>query len=270
MDKSIKRCCTVLCSLLAFFLLSNMAVAGPENQPLYTGLTIAMSDTSSESKSSYGENPCAAKNPCAANPCAAKNPCAANPCAANPCAANPCAANPCGATNPCAAAGGVDPALITRPAGVSSWQGNIAELAMLGEKLWNDTTLSTNGLSCNACHQGNALFQPSFKQPYPHPVKMAIDRAGMKTIDRDEMVQICLVVPMATKTMPWDSKELAALTAYTEVVQKSFRMAGVNPCAAKNPCAANPCAANPCAAKNPCAANPCAANPCAAKNPCAN
>ncbi|MEH6579167.1 MAG: hypothetical protein V7731_19065 [Amphritea sp.] len=150
---------------------------------------------------------------------------------------------------------------------------------MLGEKLWNDTSLSTNGLSCNACHQGNALFQPSFKQPYPHPVKMANDRAGMKTIDMDEMVQICLVVPMATKTMPWDSKELAALTAYTGVVQKGYHMAAVNPCAAnpcaanpcaaKNPCAANPCAANPCAAKNPCAVNPCAANPCAAKNPCA-
>ncbi len=39
----------------------------------------------------------------------------------------------------------------------------------------------------------------------------------------------------------------------------SLSLAQSNPCAAKNPCAVNPCAAkNPCSAKNPCAANPCA------------
>lgn len=45
---------------------------------------------------------------------------------------------------------------------------------------------------------------------------------------------------------------------------------GANPCAVKNPCAAQQSAApNPCASKNPCAAkNPCKANPCAAANPC--
>lgn len=91
---------------------------------------------------------------------------------------------------------------------------------------------------------------------------MARDQFGMSQVFLDEMVQICMVAPMAAKALGWESKELAALTAYTATLQTSFK---------PNPCAANPCAANPCAAKNPCAVkNPCAAKtPCAVKNPCA-
>jgi hypothetical protein len=103
---------------------------------------------------------------------------------------------------------------------------------------------------------------------------MATEKGGVRRVHLDEMVQFCMVVPMAAKPFPWGSKDLAALTAYSGEVQKRFIKTGgatkaASPCAAKNPCAArNPCAAkkNPCGA-NPCAAkrNPCAANPCAAK-----
>ncbi|WP_207802695.1 hypothetical protein [Motiliproteus coralliicola] len=241
-------------------------------------------------KNPCAHNPCAAKNPCAANPCAAKNPCAHNPCAAkNPCAANPCAAknpcahNPCAAKNPCTAnpcAAKADSSQFVRPLGSKMYGGNEKGLMAAGKKLWSDTSLSTNGLSCATCHAGNQAFNATFKQPYPHPVAMASDR-GVDQIHLEEMVQLCITTPMANRALPWDSKKLAALTEYSKKVQKQYQMAAVNPCAAKNPCAANPCAAknpcaaNPCAAKNPCAANPCAAknpcaaNPCAAKNPCA-
>jgi cytochrome c len=37
---------------------------------------------------------------------------------------------------------------------------------------------------------------------------------GLKQVSLDEMVQFCMVVPMAAKPLAWDSKELAALTAY--------------------------------------------------------
>ena len=129
-----------------------------------------------------------------------------------------------------------------------------------GKKLWSDAKLSTNNLACSTCHlDGSASFAPSFAKPYPHLVAMTDQRAGMKTIALDEMVQFCLVAPMASKTLPWNSRELAALTAYTAQLQKGF-----NPCTAKSPCAGK----NPCAAKNPCMAkNPC--NPCKAKcKPC--
>ncbi len=177
--------------------------------------------------------------PC--GPCAARS---RNPCA--PRAANPCAAkNPCSARNPCAGAK-LDPKLVMRPNGYKPVTGNQAELSRLGEQLWKDIKLSTNGMSCDTCHQGGAAFQPTFAKPYPHAVAMTTEQAGVKQVHLDEMVQFCLVVPMAAKPLPWDSKELAALTAYTAEVQKRFKVAhgkAANPCAARNPCAAK---ANPC------------------------
>jgi cytochrome c len=181
----------------------------------------------------------------AQNPCAAKNPCAGE----NPCAAK----NPCGAKNPCAAAAKVDPKLVTRPAGTKLSLAGKPELVKEGERLWKDTKLSTNNLACNTCHQSNASFKPTFAKPYPHLVEMPKDRAGLKQVNIDEMVQLCMVIPMASKPLAWDSKELAALSAYSLEVQKTFKPG------------AQPAAANPCASKNPCATK----NPCAAKNPCA-
>ena len=232
-------------------------------------------------------NPCAVKkkacNPC--NPCAARgacNPC--NPCAVkracspcNPC--NPCAARvACSPCNPCAAKK-VSAKDFMRPKGVKLAKGKKSRLVAEGKRLWHDTRLSTNDLSCSSCHANNASLNASFAKPYPHRVAMPSQMAGVGKITADEMAQFCLLVPMQSKTLPWDSVELAALAAYTVELQKNFKY---NPCAAKNPC--NPCAArkacnpcNPCAARkacnpcNPCAArkacNPC--NPCASrKNPC--
>lgn len=161
-------------------------------------------------------------------------------------AQNPCAAtNPCAAQNPCAAGSKVDPKLITRPKGTRLFAGERAELVKLGKELWSSPALSTKkGVTCQTCHQGNAGFMATFAKPYPHRVAMPKQRAGLKQIRADEMVQFCMVVPMASKPLPWDSKELAALTAYAQEIQKTFKpaKAAANPCAMKNPCAANPCA----------------------------
>jgi len=110
-------------------------------------------------------------------------------------------------------------AQITRPAGYKPMAGDPA----LGEKLFNDTKLSTNGMSCASCHANHGAFQASFAKPYPHTVAMAKDQLGRKTVHLDEMVQGCMVMPMSAKPLPWDSKELAALTAYTATLQKSFK-----------------------------------------------
>ncbi len=160
--------------------------------------------------------------------------------AKNPCAKNPSATKP---ANPCAGKPEIDAAAIRRPSGYKPAKGDAA----LGEKLWNDTKLSSNGMSCNTCHQSHAAFMASFAKPYPHTVAMTKDKAGVKTIHLDEMIQACMVMPMATKPLAWDSKELAALTAYTLSQQKTFKPGAKG--------AANPCAKNPCAMK---AANPCA------------
>ncbi len=148
--------------------------------------------------------------------------------------------------------------------------------AALGKQLWNDTSLSTNGLACNSCHNGGALLNATFAEPYPHQVAMPTQQAGVGAIDIDEMVNFCMLAPMQAAPLEWNSKEILALSAYSLELQSTFnpcaaKAAGSNPC---NPCGANPCGANPCGANpcNPCAAktcNPC--NPCAAKacNPCA-
>ena len=199
-------------------------------------------------------------------------------------AANPCSMkhNPC---NPCAgmAKKDIDPSLVKRPAGVASYSGlSRAKLVKQGEKLFKDKSLSTIGISCNTCHATNDMFKLSFSKPYPHSIGMAKERAGLSgKLHADEFVQFCMLAPMAAKTLPWDSKELAALAAYVEdVKQPNYRSwAAKNPCAMKhNPCAmkGNPCAMkhNPCGMKgNPCAMkhNPCGmkGNPCAMKhNPC--
>ena len=221
-------------------------------------------------------NPCAAANPCnPCNPCAAANPCnPCNPCAAaNPC--NPCAAaNPCNPCNPCGAGGKIDPKQVLRPSGTGLHAGmTLIELLNMGEALWNDRGLSTNGLACGVCHQGGGNFADTFAEPYPHRVEMPHRMTGVDKVALDEMIQFCMLAPMAAEPLPWDSPELAALTVYGAVeVQRDFIKMAANPCNPCNPCAAaNPC--NPCAAENPCnpcaaaaAANPC--NPCAAENPC--
>jgi len=156
-----------------------------------------------------------------------------------------------------------------RPCGAGVDPTQARALLAEGERLWKDPSIGSSGLSCDSCHKGGGNLNATFAQPYPHRVAMPAKMAGAEQVHADEMVQFCMIVPMQSEPLPWTSRELAALTAYTAELQKGF-----NPCAAKkNPC--NPC--NPCAAKRACGAcNPCAAkracgacNPCAAKkNPC--
>ncbi|MDX8400692.1 MAG: hypothetical protein R8K20_10665 [Gallionellaceae bacterium] len=140
----------------------------------------------------------------ARNPCAAKNPCAANPCAAK--------------------SEQADISKIRRPAGMQLAKGDHAELLKEGEKLWNDPSLSSNGFTCDTCHNKHATFSAGFAVPYPHKVDMVKERLGIAgKIYLDEMVQFCLVMPLASKTLPWHSRELAALTTYAAEMQRTFK-----------------------------------------------
>lgn len=161
-------------------------------------------------------------------------------------ASNPCAPR----TEAEAAKPDLDQKLILRPKGTRLVTANRAQLVKDGEALFKSAKLSTNELSCASCHANNENFNASFKTPYPHLVQMAKDRADLAKIDLDEMIQLCMVVPMASKPLPWNSHELAALTAYTSTMQETFRKTASSssesaPAAKK--------AANPCAPPNPCA-----------------
>ncbi|MCK5876209.1 MAG: hypothetical protein KAG43_01135 [Candidatus Marithrix sp.] len=133
-------------------------------------------------------------------------------------ASNPC--NPCGVKNPCATSSKV----IVRPAGTELITGNQEELLQEGKELWSNSSLSSNNMSCQTCHQqGKAAFGKNFAEPYPHAVEMVKGKFGIGQVQLDEMVQFCIVEPMAGKLLAWDSKELAALTAYTQKLQSEFK-----------------------------------------------
>jgi cytochrome c len=189
---------------------------------------------------------------------------------ANPC--NPCSMkkmdNPCGKKNPCnpCAGSAVKSSTITRPANAKAYKvtsRNHDEILERGATLWRDPLLSSNGLACQNCHIQGAGFNQTYAGVYPHKVGMVADQAGISSpISAEQMVQFCMVVPMAAKPLDWGSLDLAALTAYVEEVSQpefATKMGKANPCAMKkaNPC--NPCGtkkmANPCEKKNPC--NPC-------------
>jgi len=136
----------------------------------------------------------------------------------------------------------VNPKKITQPRHAKLKKGS----ARRGKKLWNDKSLGKSGLACSTCHVNHyASMQPTFAKPYPHYVKMAHDRAGMKAVKASEMVQLCMVVPMKAEPLGWNSQQLADLTAYVQKIRPGYKpMGGGNPC---NPCGggmANPC--NPC------------------------
>jgi hypothetical protein len=65
-------------------------------------------------------------------------------------------------------------------------------------------------------------YNDTFEQPFPHFVQMAKDRAGLDQVNAAEMVQLCMVVPMAAEPLAWDSPELAALVAYVEDERERF------------------------------------------------
>jgi cytochrome c len=116
--------------------------------------------------------------------------------------------------------GSVDAGLVTRPAGSSPFEGDRAELVAAGEALWNDTNLGAAGVSCGSCHVGGGQFKDTFKEPYPHRVAMADKMSGLPSIDAEQMVQFCMIVPMKSEPLAWDSRELAALAAYIDDVEQ--------------------------------------------------
>jgi len=121
-------------------------------------------------------------------------------------------------TSPAFAAGDAS-APTTRPAGYKPIAGD----AKFGEKLFTDTKLSTNGMACASCHANHGSYSNSFAKHYPHTVTMAKEQLGQQSVYLDEMIQGCMVMPMAAKPLPWNSKELAGLVAYLQIQQKSFK-----------------------------------------------
>ncbi|EON92174.1 hypothetical protein MARLIPOL_11146 [Marinobacter lipolyticus SM19] len=112
---------------------------------------------------------------------------------------------------------------VRRPEGYTPYQGDAGSLAEKGKVLFNDTSLSSNGLACATCHTNGAGYADTFSNDYPHFVAMGKSDFGMDMVHLDEMVQICMVAPMASQPLDWASDQLAALTEYMRIEQEKFR-----------------------------------------------
>lgn len=117
---------------------------------------------------------------------------------------------------------GIDSNNVVRPVGTRPASMSNKDALALGQKLYADEKLSTNGMSCMSCHANFDAFNDTFKKPYPHFVQMANDAAGLKTATAENMVQICMVAPMEAEPLPWGSKELRALTVYVEKLRADY------------------------------------------------
>lgn len=115
-----------------------------------------------------------------------------------------------------------DRKLVLRPMFSKRFKGDQAALEARGAELFNDASLSTNGLMCSSCHTDFAGYNDTFKKPYKHFVQMGKDMFGLNKISAETMVQICMVAPMEAKPLAWDSEELAALSTYVVALQKEF------------------------------------------------
>ncbi len=116
-----------------------------------------------------------------------------------------------------------DPKLVKRPAGFRPNFPSGPEAVAAGGKVFRDTALSTNGMSCASCHEGGKSFPPSFAQPFPHKMGMAASTYGIRQLHLDEAIQVCMVGPMAAKPLDWKSPELGNLVAFLTEEQKKFR-----------------------------------------------
>lgn len=118
--------------------------------------------------------------------------------------------------------GAQDSADLTQPEGWSLPEGDRAALAARGAELFADPSIGESGSSCATCHEDFANYNETFREPYPHFVAMGKNMFEMDEVTAAEMVQLCMVVPMGTDPLPWDSDELAALTAYVEDERERF------------------------------------------------
>jgi hypothetical protein len=111
------------------------------------------------------------------------------------------------------------------PTQPESWilpQGDRAALVARGAGLFDDPSIGESDCACSTSHMNFENDKDRSGQPYPHGVAMDLAVFGMDDVTAAEMVQLCMVAPMATDTLFSDGDDLAALTSHVEDEQQRF------------------------------------------------
>jgi len=100
-----------------------------------------------------------------------------------------------------------------------------------GKALFNDPAMGTNSMTCASCHKDGGTVDALMGEMkvmafedlnvhYPKYVSMMgqID----KVITLDQMVNFCVVNPLAGKALAWDDQQLADLVAYCSWVRPAI------------------------------------------------
>jgi thiosulfate dehydrogenase len=82
----------------------------------------------------------------------------------------------------------------------------IAKLVKMGDDLWHDRSLGTNGMACNMCHPDATVSHPETFPKY----KAQLGRV----VTAQQMINWCIQVPLQGKGFAVGSLELTALEAY--------------------------------------------------------
>ncbi|MBI4665183.1 MAG: hypothetical protein HY751_02100 [Nitrospinae bacterium] len=127
--------------------------------------------------------------------------------------------NPCGASrsapNPCApAAVSSDDRKHIRLERITDYE----KLVSMGKKLWNSEALGTSGLSCMSCHADHENLNLDKVKGWPHHVKMTGD-----ILTLDQMVNYCMLNPMAANPLDPNSVEMTAMAAYYREYTASYK-----------------------------------------------
>lgn len=76
-----------------------------------------------------------------------------------------------------------------------------------GAKLFADPALGANGKSCATCHAEGKAWAGSPRFP-------KLKDGAPRTLD--QMIQICISVPLAAKPLAWDDERLALLALFVD------------------------------------------------------
>lgn len=81
-----------------------------------------------------------------------------------------------------------------------------SEAVALGEKLWFDRNLGSNGMSCNHCHPDAAATHPETFPKFKSQLGVVASA--------QQFINWCVVIPLQGKAFDLGGKELTALEAY--------------------------------------------------------
>ena len=96
---------------------------------------------------------------------------------------------------------------------------------MNGKALFGDTSLGTNGKTCNDCHMAGGTMEGKMGKMVIKPFHEVNEKYPMywmmanKVMTLDQVINWCIMTPLQGEALKWDDQRLADLAAYCASVE---------------------------------------------------